>query len=1752
MNHFVRPQCLAWDERKISPGKPIMHRVLAESSSHGGQTSLLTASPALTAQTLATDEDDFDFGASDPATGRQSARCGRTSPIDITDSRCTAAHRNGPTLRSSPPIPWDEYEDTVTRRTQPPDENILAWGSDEDLLDDEDDDEDDEGVLGADVFGFDVGIVEGDEYEEEDDYRRSHDDSCVDTTFSSGLRQLDEALKTVKTAERVLRSQLGRAQSEEATLRRQVMAEESATRCYAIGGAGPLKRQLPSSTWLTDGGGGRNSANATASAVWPSAPSLVRSSETYHSEEGAPHHQSEKVYHEEDNRASLVDSENEADDEEEDDEEEEEGSEIVTFRTADHSGEEEVNTIDSARGSAARVNAVVASSSSLNVVSNGTVKCSARSSPAPVHMPNSLNGPAPKLHDKKSSSRTSCRVCYACSCKSSKTDAQQGLQRQQPVKHLSLMRHTQSILTAKITPYVQAPILNSAPSESTTAPAADVKSPVASPKSLREPLETPGATLNPPVSMSLENVNSRAIAGRDSSSVAPPSPAKFVKSVGVETDLAEYGGLSACDVVTDTAVGDLHAISCQVCSGRNTRPRIPGRGVQMHEKLSSKKPTRTSSSMQQLEAKQARARTLRQRHLLERSNRVRELSKKVEEVRMQKRLLLQQRRTYLEERLHVAELKRRAELDRRVLKAHDEEIKGREIAFIQSLEAEQKQHTIFTKHEISRARLEERAEERRRRLEEKAEKEEAAKLRRRQLEAMRLAKLDALQARWVIRAQEMESRAEKTELMRRAAARAKEHNREMKLSNLENQQRAHIEELRSKIERKQTESERRHQETLRGIRRKASEMSTPTHVPADETMEAATGAPGITESAAMVTPTQKWCRVCKVLMDRGLTPKYHFQTKRHRRALLDSLPSAQRINYKMDELNAASLVDIPLNHPSPRIMAELERQKSIGKRMVSIRQRMNSRTALYRREACLSNPKSAPDGVQKQQLQKLVKEARRYYNLPESGPWVASRVSAMDRVLNSILRLLTDQKSLTEGNRRTGQAPTPQLLTPVDKVAQTVCFHLDLLPVLIGLIDLIRSQRYFEFPVVPARTITLACSVLNHLCFDNPLTCWHLLFTNDLTLLIDCLIVKLTRLETSEFHESVRSLGQGSKSRSCTAADTSSASASASLLATVLEETTCVQGLFTCLITVLKVLGTPAALNQFMATDTALSTKSSTGDTKSNCPEKAEGITASNNTQQPKTPAWFRPKATTIDFLAFISNSGLMELITARLSSPTLTNELILLGRAESDTGSASETGIPPVGTSLAFLLIEFLTATVKLLPQSTVLSPTEGRTETKTAALSAGPGGDGFKNAKPSSPKKPRTQQQQQQQPQQNADTSLSVSDPTYIFEAAAATEVFGLVAFLYGVLLCPPTSAVSGLPGVSRREGWASSESTAYIRTLLSSDAVGELILAAIRLINGFIVANQRQMQTIMGNELTCVELRNILGCLLDTCAPVEEEAGDTSEKRVMDTSRIPGETIPSASTPSTAPQANTSAGCLAGRRHPRGRSGDAAVAAILPSGTRRILPTRRDSAASKSMRIRSGDLSSRTVVAATGAAAATKNGLSSLCDQTDLLTVPTIASRGGKAAAVVSSRMLVLLHEAVICLGYLTAFNEENQVNLCRAGHAPTLLHRLLRLPVAYFSQRELADILFPTLISCCFSNPDNLALLQSELNPSLVANYIEARILENKMDSLNGQCAESTKEGAGKPHTTGGSWTQFERRFPLSKWQEAKGFFQQVQT
>ncbi|VDQ04244.1 unnamed protein product [Trichobilharzia regenti] len=59
------------------------------------------------------------------------------------------------------------------------------------------------------------------------------------------------------------------------------------------------------------------------------------------------------------------------------------------------------------------------------------------------------------------------------------------------------------------------------------------------------------------------------------------------------------------------------------------KSRTPGHGVHMHEKLSARSKKRTANSIEEIEEKQDRARVLRQRHLLERTERVHELSKKV-------------------------------------------------------------------------------------------------------------------------------------------------------------------------------------------------------------------------------------------------------------------------------------------------------------------------------------------------------------------------------------------------------------------------------------------------------------------------------------------------------------------------------------------------------------------------------------------------------------------------------------------------------------------------------------------------------------------------------------------------------------------------------------------------------------------------------------------------------------------------------------------------------------------------------------------------------------------------------------------------------------------------------------------------------------------------------------------------------------------------------------------------------------------
>ena len=89
----------------------------------------------------------------------------------------------------------------------------------------------------------------------------------------------------------------------------------------------------------------------------------------------------------------------------------------------------------------------------------------------------------------------------------------------------------------------------------------------------------------------------------------------------------------------------------------------------------------------------------------EKADRLRELSKKVAEVKAYKEELMRQSKSILEHKLKRAENKRQLQLKNKARKAHEEEAKANEIAFINSLEAQNKRHDILSKHQESEARL---------------------------------------------------------------------------------------------------------------------------------------------------------------------------------------------------------------------------------------------------------------------------------------------------------------------------------------------------------------------------------------------------------------------------------------------------------------------------------------------------------------------------------------------------------------------------------------------------------------------------------------------------------------------------------------------------------------------------------------------------------------------------------------------------------------------------------------------------------------------------------------------------------------------------------------------------------------------------------------------------------------------------------------------------------------------------------------
>ena len=150
------------------------------------------------------------------------------------------------------------------------------------------------------------------------------------------------------------------------------------------------------------------------------------------------------------------------------------------------------------------------------------------------------------------------------------------------------------------------------------------------------------------------------------------------------------------------------------------------------------------------------------------------LPSQVNEVRQWKEQLIKARKTTIEMKMQRAEEKRQYLLLLRAKKAGDEDLKGQEIAFIKSLQQENRRQTLkerYQKEEQFKQYLED---ERVKKHDEHKQREVAAENRRKELEAIRQTRLNEMQEKWKTKERMIEQHLIEKRRQKQTAASAKQ------------------------------------------------------------------------------------------------------------------------------------------------------------------------------------------------------------------------------------------------------------------------------------------------------------------------------------------------------------------------------------------------------------------------------------------------------------------------------------------------------------------------------------------------------------------------------------------------------------------------------------------------------------------------------------------------------------------------------------------------------------------------------------------------------------------------------------------------------------------------------------------------------------------------------------------------------------------------------------------------------------------
>ncbi|CAK9811176.1 S phase cyclin A-associated protein in the endoplasmic reticulum [Anthophora plagiata] len=422
--------------------------------------------------------------------------------------------------------------------------------------------------------------------------------------------------------------------------------------------------------------------------------------------------------------------------------------------------------------------------------------------------------------------------------------------------------------------------------------------------------------------------------------------------------------------------------------------RHPGRALELHQKLSS--PSRKRSlpeTVRRYQAKQACAQHKRQKLLMEKSQRLRELLNKVKDVKSAKNQLIEDKRVRMEMKLKKAEENRTQHLLEVVRKAHDEDSKLKEIAFINELEAQNKRHDFMALCQEQEERLQGIQEERQRRQEEKAAKEAAAEERRRALEAERQLRIQKMkQAR-----REREERVGKMQLERekerQELAREKARDREERLSALHAAQLANQEELQKKIAQKQQESARRHVENIEHIRQRAVESSILRSEEVPPTLKS--------------YPAHKQCSLCGTVIPNEVHLLSHLKGKIHLEAVRNTHDGREPSRDELQRFNILQIRDLPVsvvdNNNSNEMKAAKEKQKALKRRCRKMKQRMNLRGKEWE-DNHKTDVNQSIESTNKVKFRRNLKELDRLYNNHLKTAWSSVAIAALERCLGEISR----------------------------------------------------------------------------------------------------------------------------------------------------------------------------------------------------------------------------------------------------------------------------------------------------------------------------------------------------------------------------------------------------------------------------------------------------------------------------------------------------------------------------------------------------------------------------------------------------------------------------------------------------------------------------------------------------------------------------------------------------------------------------